>query len=62
MTTWAGILKDGNPTKDARHGSVDINENKELMEMFCLGCRGGAIYCKTEQLSLDASLRDLVAS
>ena len=27
MTTWARILKDGNPTKDARHGSVDINEN-----------------------------------
>ena len=27
MTTWARILKDGNPTKDARHGSVDINES-----------------------------------
>jgi len=27
MTTWARILKEGNPTKDARHGSVDINEN-----------------------------------
>ncbi len=26
MTTWARILKEGNPTKDARHGSVDINE------------------------------------
>jgi hypothetical protein len=26
MTTWARILKDGNPTKDARHGSVDIKE------------------------------------
>ena len=29
MTTWARILKDSNPTKDARHGSVDVNENKE---------------------------------
>ena len=27
MTTWAKILQDGNPTKDARHGSVDINES-----------------------------------
>ena len=27
MTTWAKILKEGNPTKDARHGSVDINES-----------------------------------
>ena len=27
MTTWARILKEGNPTKDARHGSVDINES-----------------------------------
>ncbi len=27
MTTWARILKDGNPSKDARHGSVDINES-----------------------------------
>ena len=27
MVTWAKILKEGNPTKDARHGSVDINEN-----------------------------------
>ena len=26
MTTWARILKEGNPTRDARHGSVDINE------------------------------------
>ena len=29
MVTWANILKEGNPTKDARHGSVDVNENKE---------------------------------
>ena len=29
MTTWARILKEGNPTKDARHGSVDINESEE---------------------------------
>ena len=29
MTTWARILKEGNPTKDARHGSVDINETEE---------------------------------
>jgi hypothetical protein len=29
MTTWARILKEANPTKDARHGSVDVNENKE---------------------------------
>jgi hypothetical protein len=29
MTTWARILKHGNPTKDARHGSVDVNEGKE---------------------------------
>ena len=28
MTTWARILKESNPTKDARHGSVDINEDK----------------------------------
>ena len=27
MVTWARILKEGNPTKDARHGSVDINES-----------------------------------
>jgi hypothetical protein len=27
MVTWAKILKEGNPTKDARHGSVDINES-----------------------------------
>ena len=27
MTTWARILKEANPTKDARHGSVDINES-----------------------------------
>ena len=27
MVTWARILKEGNPTKDARHGSVDINED-----------------------------------
>ena len=27
MTTWAKILKEGNPTRDARHGSVDINES-----------------------------------
>lgn len=27
MTTWAKILKDSNPAKDGRHGSVDINEN-----------------------------------
>tara|TARA_Y100001935_G_C17308678_1_gene514145 strand:+ start:2431 stop:3339 length:909 start_codon:yes stop_codon:yes gene_type:complete len=27
MSTWAKILKEGNPTKDARHGSVDINES-----------------------------------
>jgi len=26
MVTWAKILKENNPTKDARHGSVDINE------------------------------------
>jgi multimeric flavodoxin WrbA len=29
MVTWARVLKDGNPTKDARHGSVDINEGQE---------------------------------
>ena len=27
MVTWAKILKEGNPIKDARHGSVDINES-----------------------------------
>ena len=27
MVTWAKILKEGNPTASARHGSVDINEN-----------------------------------
>jgi multimeric flavodoxin WrbA len=27
MVTWAKILKEGNPTQDARHGSVDINED-----------------------------------
>ena len=27
MSTWAKILKEGNPTRDARHGSVDINES-----------------------------------
>ena len=27
MVTWSKILKDGNPIKDARHGSVDINES-----------------------------------
>ena len=27
MVTWAKILKEANPTKDARHGSVDINES-----------------------------------
>ena len=27
MVTWAKILKEGNPTKEARHGSVDINES-----------------------------------
>ena len=27
MTTWAKVLQEGNPTKDARHGSVDINES-----------------------------------
>tara|TARA_E500000331_G_scaffold119163_2_gene116363 strand:- start:236 stop:1267 length:1032 start_codon:yes stop_codon:yes gene_type:complete len=27
MVTWAKILKEGNPTVSARHGSVDINEN-----------------------------------
>ena len=27
MTTWAKILKEGNPTKDARPGSVVINES-----------------------------------
>ena len=27
MVTWAKILKAGNPTKDARHGSIDINES-----------------------------------
>ena len=26
MTVWAKILKDGNPTVTARHGSVDVNE------------------------------------
>ena len=26
MTVWAKILKEGNPTRTARHGSVDINE------------------------------------
>ena len=26
MTTWAKILKEGNPAKDGRHGSVDVNE------------------------------------
>ncbi len=27
MTTWARILKEGNPAKDGRHGSVDVNED-----------------------------------
>ncbi len=27
MVTWAKILKEGNPTASARHGSVDINES-----------------------------------
>jgi multimeric flavodoxin WrbA len=27
MVTWAQILKDGNPAKHGRHGSVDINED-----------------------------------
>jgi len=27
MVTWARILKDGNPAKHGRHGSVDINED-----------------------------------
>jgi hypothetical protein len=27
MVTWAKILKEGNPAKDARHGSVDVNED-----------------------------------
>ena len=27
MVTWARILKEGNPTASARHGSVDINES-----------------------------------
>ena len=27
MATWAKILKEANPSKDARHGSVDINES-----------------------------------
>ena len=27
MVTWAKILKEGNPTRNARHGSVDINES-----------------------------------
>ena len=27
MVKWAKILKEGNPIKDARHGSVDINES-----------------------------------
>ena len=32
MVTWAKILKEGNPTASARHGSVDINEslNEEI--------------------------------
>jgi len=28
MVTWAKILKENNPAKDGRHGSVDINEDK----------------------------------
>jgi multimeric flavodoxin WrbA len=27
MSTWAKILTEANPSKDARHGSVDINES-----------------------------------
>jgi multimeric flavodoxin WrbA len=26
MTAWARVLKEGNPAKDGRHGSVDVNE------------------------------------
>ena len=25
MSTWARVLKEGNPTKDARHGTVDVS-------------------------------------
>ena len=27
MTAWARVLKEGNPAKDGRHGSVDVNED-----------------------------------
>ncbi len=27
MTAWAKVLKEGNPAKDGRHGSVDVNED-----------------------------------
>jgi multimeric flavodoxin WrbA len=26
MVTWAQILKDGNPAKDGRHGTIDVNK------------------------------------
>ena len=29
MTTWAKILKDGNPAKDGRHGTIDVNKSDQ---------------------------------
>jgi len=38
MSTWAKILEDGNPTKDARHGSVDINESWSAKYKKSINC------------------------